>query len=60
MTLTERFQQAAQENSEFLNTADSFSQRMAEVTGVPYVKPKPKEVSSEDTKLWMNLIKGGT
>jgi len=60
MSLSERFQTAAAENAEFLNTADTFSQRMAEVTGVPYVKPKPKEVSSEDTKLWMNLIKGGT
>jgi len=60
MSLTERFQQAATENAEFLSTADQFSVRMAEVTGIPYVKPKPKEVSTEDTKLWMSLIKGGT
>jgi len=58
MSLYERFQKAADENAEFLNTADSFSQRMSEVCGTPYVKPKPKELTSDDTQAWMRLIKG--
>jgi len=58
MALSERFQQAATENADFLNTADEFSKRAAEITGTPYVKPKPKEVTPEDTQLWMGLIKG--
>jgi len=58
MSLYERFQKAADENSEFLNTADQFSERMAQITGKPYQKPKPKELTSDDTQAWMKLIKG--
>jgi len=56
MTLYERFQKAADENSEFLNTADQFSQRMSQVCGVPYEKPKPKELTSDDMDAWKKLI----
>jgi hypothetical protein len=58
MSLYERFQKAADENKEFLNTADQFSQRMAAITGQPYVKPKPKELTADDTAAWQRLIKG--
>jgi len=58
MSLYDRFQKAADENAEFLNSADNFSQRMSEITGTPYQKPKPKELTSDDTQAWMRLIKG--
>jgi len=58
MTLYDRFQKAADENAEFLGTADAFSARTAEITGTPYVKPKPKELTTDDTQAWMRLIKG--
>jgi len=58
MSLYDRFQKAADENAEFLNTADQFSSRMSEVCGVPYTKPKPKELTADDTQAWMRLIKG--
>jgi len=57
MTLYQRFQQASTENSDFLNTADQFSQRMSKVCGVPYTKPKPKELTTEDTEAFMKLVK---
>jgi len=60
MSLYQRFQQAAQENSDFLSEADQFSARMAQITGVPYVKPKPKEMSTDDTEAFMKLIKGNS
>eukprot|EP01124_Arcella_intermedia_P002568 TRINITY_DN1139_c0_g1_i1.p1 TRINITY_DN1139_c0_g1~~TRINITY_DN1139_c0_g1_i1.p1 ORF type:complete len:684 (-),score=145.95 TRINITY_DN1139_c0_g1_i1:55-2076(-) len=56
VSLLERFQKAADEQNDFVNTAEDFSQRIAAVTGTPYVKPVPKEVSAEDSSAWMKLI----
>jgi len=56
MTLYERFQQAADENAEFLNSANDFSERISNVCGVPYTKPKPKDLTADDTAAWMRLI----
>jgi len=57
VSLLERFQKAAEEQNDFVNTAEEFSQRIAAVTGTPYVKPVPKEISAEDSSAWMKLIK---
>jgi len=56
VSLLERFQKAADEQNDFVNSAEDFSQRIAAVTGTPYVKPVPKEVSAEDSSAWMKLI----
>eukprot|EP01124_Arcella_intermedia_P036413 TRINITY_DN9530_c0_g1_i1.p1 TRINITY_DN9530_c0_g1~~TRINITY_DN9530_c0_g1_i1.p1 ORF type:complete len:677 (-),score=139.58 TRINITY_DN9530_c0_g1_i1:13-2043(-) len=56
VSLLERFQKAAEEQNDFVSTAEDFSQRIAAVTGTPYVKPVPKEVSPEDSSAWMKLI----
>jgi hypothetical protein len=43
MTLYERFQKAQNDTQDFLSSADSFSQRTAQVLGQPYEKPKISE-----------------
>eukprot|EP01123_Difflugia_compressa_P008395 TRINITY_DN2498_c0_g2_i1.p1 TRINITY_DN2498_c0_g2~~TRINITY_DN2498_c0_g2_i1.p1 ORF type:complete len:691 (+),score=166.34 TRINITY_DN2498_c0_g2_i1:106-2178(+) len=58
MTLLERFQEAAKENDDFLSEADQFSERMAKVTGKPYEKPKPRELTAEDNEALKSLISG--
>eukprot|EP01123_Difflugia_compressa_P001895 TRINITY_DN123_c1_g1_i1.p1 TRINITY_DN123_c1_g1~~TRINITY_DN123_c1_g1_i1.p1 ORF type:complete len:670 (-),score=159.35 TRINITY_DN123_c1_g1_i1:230-2239(-) len=58
MTLQQRIQQANNENNDFLSTADEFSARIAKVTGKPYVKPKPKELSEDEMGDMMKLIGG--
>jgi len=51
MTLYERFQKAQNDTADFLDSADSFSQRTATVLGTEYKKPN---ISKED--LQKNLI----
>jgi len=43
MTLYERFQKAENDTSDFLKSAEGFSQRTAVVTGEPYVPPKASD-----------------
>jgi len=45
MTLYERFQKAQNDTNDFLESANSFSERTAKVLGQPYVPPK---ISEED------------
>jgi len=56
MTLYERFQKAEKDTSDFLSSAEGFSQRAAQVTGQPYVKPEPKEDTIDNTSALFQQI----
>jgi len=57
VTLSDRFQKAASEQDEFVQTSQDFSKRVCEIIGTPYVPPKPKPVTPDENDAWMKLIK---
>jgi len=56
MTLSERFQKAADEQSDFIATSEQFSKRVCEISGTPYTPPKPKPITPEESDAFRKLI----
>jgi len=56
MTLYERFQKAQNDTQDFLDSADSFSQRTAVVLGQPYNKPKISQDELEKSSIDNNDV----
>jgi len=64
MTLYERFQKAQNDTADFLSSADSFSQRTAQVLNQPYTPPKISEEdlqkqSIDNNDVLLQKIQGG-
>eukprot|EP01124_Arcella_intermedia_P029075 TRINITY_DN6053_c0_g1_i1.p1 TRINITY_DN6053_c0_g1~~TRINITY_DN6053_c0_g1_i1.p1 ORF type:complete len:708 (-),score=171.64 TRINITY_DN6053_c0_g1_i1:63-2186(-) len=56
MSLSERFQKAAEEQNDFIATSEQFSKRVCEISGTPYTPPKPKPITPEESDAFRKLI----